>query len=204
MSQRWIEGYLYSLKWRKEMRRNIVILIFLEVLFCAALVKTTISALQTGSAATIFGTFLVDLMFAAAFSFFGAAELILSRQRNAVYTCGEYTISLQFWRECRRLPLDKGVIISQIKSTEKLPGRNGYPKRFQWSNYFALWAIGEKPPASEESVLAIVRYFSGIILPDTPEVRQYLQERLELKEIPEYPRTAIYSPSQQDPRWVEE
>ena len=53
-------------------------------------------------------------------------------------------------------------------------------------------------------MLAIVRCFSGIILPDTPEVRQYLQERLGLKEIPEYPHTAIYSPSQQDPQWVEE
>ena len=49
-----------------------------------------------------------------------------------------------------------------------------------------------------------VKASHGVLLPDTPEVRQYLQERLGLKEIPEYPNTAIYSPIQQDPQWVEE
>lgn len=211
MSQHWIEGYLYSSKKRKEMRQDKTTIFVIPVVFLVPFLGVCLIFAHSAVPmvfrilGTVILTASVPLLFLL-FYRFGKAALAEYRQRDATYSCGEYAVVLQLGEECRTLPWYRGAIVSRIKAIEGPLGYGGGydTKYFHWDSYFALWAIGGKPPVPEGYVVRIVKDFSGIILPDTPEVRQYLQERLGLKEIPEYPRTAIYSPIQSDPQWVEE
>ena len=205
MSQRWIEGNLYAPKVQRNLRNAakyrwigllmidpplIILIIFLLKIFKS--LQADIIPLCTIAILSC-----VILLLLSNFQYWTNRRLII-KQVDARYFCGEFSAYLQYENVRHDVEWANGVKISTIMVFDE------YQRYAKLVPYIALWKIGENPPQEERFILSVVRAFHGVLLPDTPEVRQYLQERLGLKEIPEYPRTAIYSPSQQDPRWVEE
>ena len=208
MSQHWIKGNLYAPEVSKSMQQNLPALLVGTILICGFLIGFGFAVIQSTTPFMLrLFSLLIGISLFLLLLYQGKGMLAVYRQRNAAYSCGEYAVSLQLGEESRVLPWYKGVVISRLEAADgpTVP-RNGFEgaKPYPWSHYFALWAIGDKPPISEQHIATIIINYPVVILPDTPEVRQYLLERLGLKEIPEYPNTAIYSPIQQDPQWGEE
>lgn len=205
MSQRWIEGDLYAPKVQKEMQNAVacgwgllaIAHAFLLLPFTIAWIidskrqDVKILAYIIGYLLGVLCLIIIDR------TYLQLRRQIL-KQCNATFFCGEVGSYLQFKTERREIEWRKCVTLSKIEGIIHF----GY--RPSPVSYIALWSTDGRAPKEKMYLLLTADTFDGVLLPDTPEVRQYLQERLGLKEIPEYPHTVIYSPSQQDPRWVEE
>ena len=180
-------------RWRALLLVDLVMVFLVHLLIQSAIIN---AAGRAGVYIGLICTYILAYIFMN-IQYWYERKLILE-QVHAHYFCGEFSAYLQYKENRHEVEWTDDLKISVIMVIDK------YTQRTKTAPYLALWPLKERPPRGRGFILYTVKAFHGVLLPDTPEVRQYLQKRLGLKEIPEYPHTAIYSPSQQDPQWVEE
>lgn len=184
-----IEGFLFSSKVQKDFRDGCLASYFVIVILLTFYVTLFFNFNKEGIVARIiiccfFLALSIGLMF---------ANIRLTRQsikyKNTKYTCDISAAKNLCNNENRQIVWEDGFAISQIESVEKPTMRN--PEREQWHSYLALWHTGEKPPKTQEQLLIVLDSFEGIILPNTPEIQEFLSEYIHIQDIPSFPKCAI-------------
>lgn len=184
-----IEGFLFSPKVKKDFRDGCFASYFAMVILLAFCITLFLNLIKEKIVAGI----IICCFFLILSVGFLLVNIRLMQQsikyKNTKYICDISAAKNLCNNENRQIVWENGFAISQIESVEKPTMRN--PEREQWHSYLALWHTGEKPPKTQEQLLIVLDSFEGIILPNTPEIQEFLSEYIHIQDIPSFPKCAI-------------